>query len=238
MKNNSYHKSITGLSDFLKKSGAGSTVQPSYIREAQPLPNTGGVLKYTFKETQQVQDETDVRLAQNDIFRATHVGLFLAKAPSATIGLTVSELFSYPNATEFPVESGTGEQITSLKMLEAVYNGKVEMKIGDKTNIESLPSQLFRIVPQTQKSSSSNKDQFNLIESMFELPKPLNLTGRQSIEIAVSIPTKSGLYTQYGITESGKVYAVLVFFGGRVKDGMNFLESGNKEEKWKGLLSA
>lgn len=117
---------------------------PGYIRIEKKIYN--GQTKYDFICTRDGNADTvtENKLDRNDKFVVTHMGLFLMKRLSTLIGAEV--LQSYPNEMVFADVSTDfiGEH------LEAIYNGKLGLKVGQTNFIEGMDLRRFRNVPTAQ----------------------------------------------------------------------------------------
>ena len=153
---------------------------------------------------------TEIRLDLNDGFSIFEIGLFVCKPASSTS--TIFKLYTYPNASVFSASNVA----TSL---DGFYNqGRLNISKDQVNYLENFPTARCRFVQQTQDgltygyttsgaTAPNGLDNFNGNEDGFTaLAAPINITGRDSLNINISIP--AGL----AAVESNQ-RAVLVFRG-------------------------
>lgn len=161
--------------------GSGKFPAPAFLRVDKTILNTTGRYKFDIKAASgDVLPEK--KLDRNDLFVTTHLGFFLAAQVSTKKGAEV--LQSYPNETAFVAAIGF-----TPANLETIYNGLALLKVGSSVNIESMPMQLFRKVPETQQSAAANKSQWDIKKMCHQLETPLYLHGTASLEFEVEYPT-------------------------------------------------
>lgn len=135
---------------------------------------------------------TEVRLDLNDGFSIFEIGLFVAKPASTTS--TIFKLYSYPNASVF----STSNVATSL---DGFYNqGKLNISKDQVNYLENYPTLNCRFVQQTQEGLTfgyttsgatlpNGLDNFDGNNDGYtSLAAPINITGRDSLNINISIP--------------------------------------------------
>lgn len=165
----------------LLKKYPGQIISPDFLRIEQELKNTTG--SYVFPiETTSGQGIMERKLDRNDLFVITGLGIFLLAETEATPGAGV--LQTYPNQIVFPAAAGFNPD-----HLEAIYNGKLSLKIQSKVNIEGMSMQHFRVVPETQQSAATNKSQFSIERAAYQLGTLINLKGTMNVEVKVEFNT-------------------------------------------------
>lgn len=159
---------------------------PSYLRVEQALSNTKTRYQFDIKKTGG-EIATERKLDRNDVFIATHLGVYLISQVSTTIGLEV--LQTYPNPDYFITTTGF-----TPAHLNTIYSGHLEVKIGQKVNIEALDMNKFRYVPTTQQATPTLPySEFDLDSYSYWPGSLLFLHGTQNIEIFIDIPSITGL---------------------------------------------
>jgi len=133
---------------------------------------------------------TEQRLALQDVFVVSSIGIFIA-APAAST-TTAFPLLSYPNATTFST-SGAAAALYNL------YNGSLNITVN---NQQILPSwDIFRhyFVPQTQNGVGVTAesvfpiDQIDATENGFYASEPnILLNGASNIQATLSLPGAIG----------------------------------------------
>ncbi|MCK9618651.1 MAG: hypothetical protein M0R21_12545 [Lentimicrobiaceae bacterium] len=167
---------------------SGGIPSPSYLRVEQTLTNTASRYNFNLKAIGG-ESITEVKLDRNDLFVVSDIAVYLLCQTNAKIGKDV--LQTYPNKQVFPAVSGFDPDD-----LEAIYNGWFTLKIGSTVNVEKMSMQNFRLVPQTQQSSSSNKSQYTIVEASYKLGSLLYLYGTMDINATIEIPTFDGIQIQ------------------------------------------
>lgn len=165
----------------LVKKYPGQIISPDYLRIEQDLTNTKG--SYVFPiETTSGQGLLERKLDRNDIFVITSLGIFLLAEVDTTPGAGV--LQTYPNQTVFPAAAGFNPD-----HLEAIYNGKLSLKVQSKMNIEGMSMLHFRYVPETQQSAAGNKSQYSVDRAAYPLGSLIALKGTMNVEVKVEFNT-------------------------------------------------
>lgn len=157
--------------------------------------NTGGTIR-----------TTETKLDQNDAFVAILTGIFLKKEDPAKAGSAV--LHSYANATVFTAEAGN----LVIADLEAVFNSKLAIKVGDKVFSRAIDTQLSRVVRTTAATERFGDDGF------FHNTPIITFDGGETNEITLTMPTWAGQLIQY-VTAPERMYVVLKFSGLLISGG-------------------
>ncbi len=156
---------------------------PSYLRVEQTLSNTKS--RYTFDiKTTGNEIATERKLDRNDLFVVTHIGVYLTAQVSTSLGKEV--LQTWPNPQVFVAATGF-----TPSDLEVIYNGFLEIKIGQKVNVPALSMQHFRYVPTSQQSSSIGNSEWEVEKFAYWPGTLLYLHGTQNIEINIEFPALS-----------------------------------------------
>jgi len=141
------------LSEKYKQTG--QIVTPGFVRIEKKIQN--GNPKYDFQILRDTNSDfvTEQKLDRNDKFLATHLGILLMNRifliageggdTESPIGQEV--LQTYPNAEVF--ESRAAD-------LEALYNGKLSIMVGQTKYVEALDTRRFRYVPTSQQIIAGN----------------------------------------------------------------------------------
>lgn len=199
------------VKDWAIKQGNSVTPEPSFLRIEKTLVNGQGTYDFNLK-VESGMIATERKLDRNDVFCATHLGVYLSKQLTAEIGKEV--LQTYPNSQVF-----TSASAYDLTDLQAIYNGYMWIKTEQTVNAEAIPMLKFLHIPETQKSAAGNYSQFKTEEHAFYMGNVLFFKGWSSIEIKIQFPTWSGITLQTG--ESGYVTKlVLVPYGYLLKSAI------------------
>lgn len=156
---------------------------PSFLRVEQSLSNTKTRYAFDIKTTGN-ELATEKKLDRNDLFVVTHFGIYLIAQVSTTIGIEV--LQTYPNADVFV--SATGFTPNHLNI---IYNGHMEIKIGQKVNAEAIDMNKFRFVPTSQQQAANNYinySEFNHEACSYWPGALFYLHGTQNIDIHIEFP--------------------------------------------------
>jgi hypothetical protein len=154
---------------------------PSYLRIEQTLSNSKGTYEFRLAKTDN-ESITEVKLDRNDTFVVTDLAVYLVCETTAKAGKAV--LQTYVNQIVFPVVAGF-----TPSDLEAIYNGRLELKIGQKVNIETLSLQNFRVVPETQQSAVTNLGNRSVNDAKYPMGALLTLKGNMDTRITITFPT-------------------------------------------------
>ena len=173
------------LFKHLKAKYPEATPSPSYLRIEQALSNSKGVYEFRFMKTDN-EAITEVKLDRNDVFVVTDLAVYLLAQDSTKIGMGVLQTF----VNQQVFASATGFTPTHL---ETIYSGKLELKVGDKINIAALSMQEFRVVPETQQSSSTNLSQSYTQLAKYKPDTLIYLRGDGNNVVTIQFPTFSGM---------------------------------------------
>jgi len=157
----------------------------SDLRLEQPLTTTNNLL--TFPVLNNIQNQsggqfnTELRLAQQDSFVPTKVGVFFGLPSSSTD--TSFRLYPYPSPFIF----------TNGAAMEAFYSGTFNMTINNDKLVKSWLLMRHRKTNQTQETAAygagSPLDQMDMDEDGFVPMQPYCLLiGSQDIQIQMSLP--------------------------------------------------
>lgn len=161
-------------------------VTPSYLRIEKTLNNSSSDYKFDFEKNGN-ELSTERKLERNDVFVATQIGFYLTRQETAKIGK--ERLMSYPNLQIL----GTATGFTAAH-LETIYAGYLWLKINKTVVIENQTMYDFRKVWTSQQQASNVlQDEFTRAASAHTLPVRIDLSGRETNEMKVFIPTFSGL---------------------------------------------
>ena len=156
---------------------------PDYLRIEQVISNASGVYSFDVKKSGN-ETSTERKLDRNDLFVITDIGVYLSKVTAASNGAAVKQ--SYPN----PFIFGAANEADHL---ETVYNGNLSLKIGSRVNIEGLPMDVFRHVPETQQTALTNRSAMSASGTVFPIGGLIYMAGNTSIEIKISCPIFNGM---------------------------------------------
>lgn len=162
-------------------------ISRSYIRMEQYLVN--GKSEYRFDHTRQSTDApTENKLADQDAFFVTDIGIFLLAESTTVPGIGV--LQTYPNPVQFP--NGASAAFLQNADLEHLYNGKFSIKIGDTTWLPDQPIFDCRVVNTAQQTALATNDSERHPGDGFIAchPKP-TLLGMENNELKLIVPANS-----------------------------------------------
>lgn len=160
-------------------------VTPSYLRIEKTLNNSSSEYKFDFEKNGN-ELSTERKLERNDVFIATQIGFYFTRQETVKIGK--ERLMSYPNLQIL----GTATGFTAAH-LETIYAGFLWLKINKTVVIENQTMYDFRKVWTSQQSSTIVQDEFTRASSAHTLPVRIDLSGRETNEMKVFLPTFSGL---------------------------------------------
>lgn len=191
---------------------------PSYLRVETTLQNSRSNYLFDVKKNGN-ESATEVKLDRNDLFVITDLAFYLIAQDTTKVGREILE--TYNNETSFPPVAGP--PAFDPKDLEAVYNGKFSLKLGTIVSIEGMSMQHFKYVPQTQRSTSSNRSQYSQREAAYALGSLIYLRGTNDITVSVDIPTYAGIALQ---SQTANINHKLVFhpYGYLIKGAANIEE--------------
>jgi hypothetical protein len=197
----------------LKKLYPNQVIAPGKLRLESTLSNSSNTIQVPVLEDSIQPLKTEVRLNKNDLFFMIGLGMFITRQETGKEGRAV--LTTYPNEFVFPAVAGF-----KPSDLEALYNGKISMKVGDREYISTLDTNRFRFVPETQQSGATNKDEFSEDNNFSELPTHYKLRGTDQIDLSVVFPSFNGIEIE-SVTAGFKHQLVLVPKGFIIKNGAN-----------------
>lgn len=205
----------------LKKMYPNQVIAPGKLRLESALSNSSNIVQIPVLEDSIQPSKTEVRLNKNDLFFMVSLGLFIARMETGKEGRAV--LTTYPNEFQFPVVAGF-----TPSDLEAVYNGKLSMKVGPTEYISILDTNRFRYVPETQQSAATNKDEFSEENNFAELPTHYKLRGTDQIELSAVLPFFNGIQIE-SVTAGFKHVLVVAPKGFIIKNGANLSADNNAQ---------
>lgn len=175
---------------------SGHIVSQGYIRVEVPIAN--GKTVYTFPVTKDQNSDTvtEEKLDRNDLFKVTHMGLFLMKRLSTKTGGEV--LQTYPNIQEFADDSSTFLGAD----LEVFYNGKISVTVGQVKYLEKLDTRRFRWIGEIQQSSATTKSSAREESGLIEVTPQILLDGNQKNEIRLEAPVHSSALVAHSATNT------------------------------------
>jgi hypothetical protein len=125
------------------------SVEESYLRQEQTIKNTNSI--YVFDYARAVNGSTTnvepqlVLLDTNDVFIATHVGVYIYEADTTKKGYTRNGLQTCINPVYFT--AGVGFTPDHLNQL---YQGQMKYKVANSEKIEAIDMGQFEAKPLTQ----------------------------------------------------------------------------------------
>lgn len=160
-------------------------ITQSDLRLEQPLTTTNNLL--TFPVLNNIQNQaggqfnTEIRLAQQDTFVPTRIGIFFGLPTSSTD--TSFKLYPYPSPFVF----------TNAAAMEAFYAGKLQITINNDKYIKNWMLMRHRKVNQTQQTAAygagSPLDQMDMDEDGFVPMQPYCLLGGAAdMDVAMPLP--------------------------------------------------
>lgn len=174
----------------------GVITTPGYLRLESLAPTTAtSVFNFNTLDTSGVKTSTERRLKLADTFTITDISFYLgtgsctANAPTAA-QYASQELNTFPNPQVTAIGASSG-------LLEAVYNGYLQLRIDTTTFIDSIPMRQFYRVGTSQKgvgSIAANNQPIQANEwplSMYgrtDLLPTIELNGQANIEWSINLP--------------------------------------------------
>lgn len=210
-------KSMVDLRNWIKgKYGAELPIEPSAIRVEQEITNSLNNYVFDILQGNGTTGITETKLDKNDVFFASHLGIYLLGVDTTKPGAAV--LQTYPNEIVFGA-SGTATGIVGD--LEAFYGGNslLTIKLGTKEFISSLPTKVMRYVPQTQQSTLTNKSEVSAYDGVADIER-FRFSGLDQIQIRLQIPPFVGITPQWAATAPNRKNAVVFMAHGFLVKGM------------------
>lgn len=217
-------KTDVEILDITKSTFQGTLVYPSVIR-ADTLIKNSDEMKFVITDqatAQNTLNDSEVRLATQNIFIATHYGFFL-KACSTT-GHTKAVRHTFPNPAVFP--NGTASLNADL---EAIYqSGYLAWKTNGVEFLPRIELARHRKVPAFPKGQeitySATGPHTGVIattpsdpdDGWVRFPKKVLIDGGVPHEIRLLVPGGSGLAMKYDVSGTD-FYAVLAYRGFEVQ---------------------
>ena len=174
--------------NLLSKDYEGMTITESFLRIENVISNTN--TNYIFDPRTLALKDTAVRvlqkvLADNDLFVVLDIAFFIDQRTKAKQGTAV--LQTYPNVSAF---SAAG---TVPADLEVFYNSTYSLKVANRLFIDNDTTRKFRVVPQTQQSSASNRSQSDASSDFYHAEPLAVLSGKQDAKITLVAPYFTGI---------------------------------------------
>lgn len=206
----SAYNRIRGLKNFQKK-----VITEGFLRVEVALVQ--GQNNYSFfiaKNTGQRLMENKLDL--NDAFVVTKLGTRLLVDDSAAPG--THALQTYPNNSEFAAAIVPG--LTTPNHLEAFYNGKLQIKVGDTVFADAIDTNRFRYVGTAQQTSATTKSEQWEDSGLSYMTRQIILQGQSKNDITLTVPAFP-TQTIQATSGTALTYVVLYCRGFLVTGGSN-----------------
>lgn len=131
---------------YLREKYEGFSIQEGFLRMQVTFNNTLSQFQFQILLTGQ-ETSIEVKLDKNDIFATNELGFFLGQQNTAKPGNV--EQLTFPNNT---LLDGTTGNVT-VQDFYAVYNGYLQVTIGNIVVLQNLMMKKALYVPQTQKDT-------------------------------------------------------------------------------------
>lgn len=203
-----------------------NVIADSYIRVEQVLVN--GKAEYLF-DHKKIGNEspTENKLNEQDLFRATDLGIFLMAESKTKTGNGL--LQTYPNPFVFADIAGALQNAD----LETVYNGRMVFKTGDTTYLPDLPILDCRVCRTAQQTATTNRSERLPSDGYLPLMPGYTLRGRENNNMSLVIPANANTLVQ---TDNAATYiskVVLILRGFKVTGAGNVKFA---DDKFKNLI--
>lgn len=184
-------KNFLNAKSMLEKAGVPTAgiLSQSYLRFEAALSTTTTL--YTFdvltNENQNPNLVTQNKLNVNDAFVISSIGIYVATAAGSTVGETNVKLFTFPDPQAF----STANAATSLRTL---YNGQLQLTVGQKVYIPAWDIQKHQKVTRTQNvvgatGGTAPLDSFDMsIDGVYPCEPNVTLVGNKTNKLQVQLP--------------------------------------------------
>jgi len=162
---------------------AGVIASPAEIISEQTI--SSGKTQYNFPVKQQSIDGTistfplQLGVKDNDLFIAWRLGLLLSNRSATTDSNVLYQ--TYVSNSVF------GSVTNDVADLKSFYNGKLQLKTGSTVFVDQLSTQEFYKVPETQKTGSTNENEFILDWALTDIGARPIFSGKADQDVQVSI---------------------------------------------------
>lgn len=133
----------------------------------------------------------EIKLARNDMFIMTHLGLALTKEDTASSKTNYGNypLYTFPDPGFFLGNPASG--LSEWECLEVVYNGKLTIKTDNTDRLLDLSTQHLRYVPQRAFGSNVGPEYGGSMEQrgFFPTEPMIILNGQQDNQVELSVGT-------------------------------------------------
>ncbi|NOU19415.1 MAG: hypothetical protein HOO91_17805 [Bacteroidales bacterium] len=171
--------------DRLKKQYPNMLIAPSSLRSEQILEKGKQSYNFPIEESAGNISKTEKRLARNDRFVITSIGMFLLQRDPLIIGHEV--LQTYPNATAFtPIVD-----LLNPLHLETIYNGKWFFTVDQLQIITGRDLLEFRYVGDTQQTAADNKSSMDKDSGFVGMEPQITLDGDKKTSFDIYVPFDS-----------------------------------------------
>lgn len=180
-----------------------AVLSQSYLRLEQLLTITSSNFKFPILVNDTGNSvgvrATEQRLALQDAFYVSGIGIYLAKAASATD--TAFRLKTYPNPVTFTLGGAAPAPLNTF------YNGRYYITVNNEVLVPGFPMSKFLDLPQTQLTAAANspEDQFfgDAVQSL--QPNPVFI-GQKKNYFNIELPNNISAV-------DGFTYAVVIMWG-------------------------
>ncbi|MDW8345817.1 MAG: hypothetical protein RML94_02580 [Bacteroidia bacterium] len=203
-------ESQKALRSQLKNALKGFVIEPSILRVEKVITNNASSYNFDIKKEGN-ESNSEVKLDTNDVFFATHLGIYLLRAANTERSRAVPQ--TYPNQVVFPAVAGFVPE-----HLEIFFNAHLSVKIGTKEFISKLWTGFCRYVPQTQQSTATNHSQRSAYDGLVEIEK-IRFSGNDQIEIKLSLNPFESTALQVASATAGVEHRVMLLVNGFLVKG-------------------
>lgn len=188
-------------------------VVPASLVTGTALVNGSNLIQFLVNKGDKQALPYENLIDKTDAFAITRYGLFLINEIVGNEGK--AELQTYPNIIQFPA-SDTGLVAADLMK---VYNGFLNIQVGQAKILESYPTHNFKVARTTQQASATTFSEYLPVDGFATADPMLILDGSQKNLVSILRPATSGEGVQLTSTTSKIVKAVFfaqgyVIYGG------------------------
>lgn len=191
-------------------------VRPQTLLLYAPLTTTSDILKFNTDVNISSGIATENLLKRDSVFFMNLIGLGIQKIQvvSGTRYPHNTPILHYPDKTVFADAAVAPSVFAEWGALECVFNGKLSLKTAQDVRLEDLPTNQFRVAPDTQSGAAAHS---SAGMHLVDVGATFLMSGQKNNQFTLNLGQNSDRVSIEGGADSDN-YAVLILSGFEVVD--------------------
>lgn len=217
---------VKNIARMLQKFGYGNLIVNEDFFRSEVVLSTATQYSFTTWQKTMDSDRSSFPLQQGvsdkDLFIGISAGLFIDNRASASAQV---KLQSYPSYSVFNTNT------SNLNSLYAIYNGIITLTVDRTVYIPRISTSDFLKVPQTQKSGSTNENQFSIEDSLNTFDPYFMFSGQNTNQLLLNVYNTDATFNPSG-TNSTQNVATFYAKGLTIQSGAAFIDAFADFDRW------